>query len=1032
MKDAPRDSQWAAIRDTAHHLLVTAGAGTGKTHTVVGKVLYLLGVAVRGETCAAPIALSDIAAITYTNQAAADLKRKLRDELRLANRRELAAEVDEARIGTIHAFCGDVLREFALRGGLPPSLRILTEDDTHAIIKEIARDTVISAVELESVPNVNALLAQWSLPDITNWVATLAADTHRLTCLESARASLGVREAALLDIACVAHAAVEERMRRETCMDFHRMLTWARDLIREAPGVCAALRRRIRVLIVDEFQDVDPVQKEIAYLLADPLSRATDTPRLMLVGDPKQSIYAFRGADVTVWNEVQRDFAERGAGIVMHLADNFRSVAPILAFVASAIGPHLDAPVQGDTLQDFEIPFHPVQPTRTDGPENHAVEFIVVPPDSESKFTVGKVRASEAEAVAERMLQLHAAGTNWRDMAILLSGWGALDTYAAALGRAGIPCYALRQEGFFERREILDLILALRVVRDPRDDTALLGFLRAPFVGAKDESLLALALDAQPPLFETVPPHDCPEHELLADAFALIGRYASLRDRLPAAELLHRLLEETGYLAHLALLGDHGRQPLANIRKFLRLLDANGDANLGDVLRRIRDLRDAGSHESDARLFGSTDDVVTITSIHSAKGLEWDTVFWCDLVRDPRQGHDRGKLLMRHDTMVLGLPDTAAKEQPKEWRDLSDALDAERDAEYKRWWYVAGTRAKNRLVLCGIPCGEWKGAGTFAGVLRNWRPALESVSESPVEYEELGRKFAAPITVAPVVEPDPRAPVEPGTVLPVETLARPRAPVAVPAGRGRFSATELLAWARCPRKHWFRYIAGVRELALERDSAGYGDAIARGQIVHDVLEHYDGDADLDALLDDAMERVRADTFLSADARRQRRDELRATIARAERDAGYRAIADLPTARRELRFLYIANEHAVAEGAMDLAAANADGLVILDVKTSRASAADAERKAAEYTPQRDVYVAAAQGVSGLPVQRFAFHFTDPGTQISTTLTNQERDHAATQFVQLAHNATQPDPPLTSFPHECAFCGYRKAGWCEGVP
>ena len=559
MKHAPRDSQWAAIRDTTHHLLVTAGAGTGKTHTVVGKVLYLLGMPVRGETCAAPITLADIAAITYTNQAAADLKRKLREELRLANRRELAASVDEARIGTIHAFCSDVLREFALRGGLPPSLRILTEDDTHPLISEIARDTVISAVEMESVANVNTLLAQWSLPDITAWVATLAADTHRLARLANARASLGVREGALLDIARMAHDALEERMRRDAAMDFHRMLTWARDLIRDAPGVCAALRRRIRVLIVDEFQDVDPVQKQIAYLLADPLSRAPDTPRLMLVGDPKQSIYAFRGADVTVWNQVHRDFTERGAGLVMHIEDNFRSVAPILAFVASAIGPQLDAPVQGADLQDFEIPFHPVHPARPDGPDDHAVEFIVLPPDPDGKRTVGTVRASEAEAVAQRMLELHdTEGTDWRDMAILLTGWGALDTYAGALGQAGIPCYALRQEGFFERREILDLILALRVVRDPRDDTALLGFLRAPFVGAKDESLFALALDAKRPLFHVTPAAGCPEWQLLANAFALIDRYAGMRDRLPAAELLHRLLEETGYLAHLALLGADG------------------------------------------------------------------------------------------------------------------------------------------------------------------------------------------------------------------------------------------------------------------------------------------------------------------------------------------------------------------------------------------------------------------------------------------------------------------------------------------
>jgi len=1033
MKHPPRASQWAAIRDTEHHLLVTAGAGTGKTFTVVGKVLYLLGIPVGGETCAAPIDLSDIAAITYTNRAAADLKRKLREELRAAKRPDLARQVDDARIGTIHAFCGDMLREFALRGGLPPSLHVLTEDESRTLVDDIARDIVVAAIELESVPNVDQLVVRFPLTDITQWVAELAADAHRLERLVTRRSALGPGESALLDLAAATHRALQERLRQESSMDFHRMIAWARDLIRDAPGVCAALRRRIRVLIVDEFQDVDPVQQEIAYLLADPLSHRADTPRLMLVGDPKQSIYRFRGADVTVWNQVHRDFVDRGGGVVLNLEDNFRSVAPILAFVEATIGEMLDVPVQGSELQDFEVRFQAVQPTRTDGPTDRAVEFILVPAEEGGAPPVDRRRACEADGVARRMLELHEhERANWCDMAILLNAWTDLEIYQSALRRAGIPSYALREQGFYERREVLDLSLALQVMRDPRNDTSLLGFLRSPFVGVKDETLLALALDATPPLFDAVPPPDCPEHGLVADAFALIARYAALRDRLPAAELLRRLLDETGYLAHLALLGHDGLQPFANVRQFLHLLDAHGDENLGDFLRRVQELRAAGSHEGDARLYGSTDDVVTITSIHSAKGLEWNIVFWCDLARGRSMRNDTGKLLIGRDTMVLGRPDVAAAKQPDDWRALHDVLAAEDAAESKRVWYVASTRAKDRLILSGIPQGAWRNSNSVAAALRAWRPILESASRKAISYAGLGATFEAAVHVAPLVaEPDPRAPVEMGVVLPIETLARPRTPIAVPAGRGRFSATELLAWERCPRKHWFKYVAGLQEPAVDRDGAAYNDAIVRGQIVHDVLEFYDDASDLDALLDDALERVSSDTPLTVAQRRRYRDDARAEILRAEQSPAYRAIANLPTAHRELRFLYIANEHAVAEGAMDLAAATPDGLVILDVKTSRGDADVSARKAEEYSPQRDVYVAAAEGISGLPVERFAFQFTASDIQLGSALTEEDRAHARERFVQRAAAAVQPDPPLTRFPHECTFCGYRKAGWCGGV-
>nr|MBA3555566.1 hypothetical protein [Gemmatimonadales bacterium] len=131
-------------------------------------------------------------------------------------------------------------------------------------------------------------------------------------------------------------------------------------------------------------------------------------------------------------------------------------------------------------------------------------------------------RAVEAAAIATRMLELKAAGAEWRDMAVLLTAWGSLQTYEAALEAAEIPTYALLAEGFYERREVWDLILALETLRDPRDDRALLGFLRSPFVGVKDETLLDLVRQTPRPVWSRIGQVKVAEQALLDFGVALI------------------------------------------------------------------------------------------------------------------------------------------------------------------------------------------------------------------------------------------------------------------------------------------------------------------------------------------------------------------------------------------------------------------------------------------------------------------------------------------------------------------------------
>lgn len=1051
MRQSPRPSQWRAIRETGRHQLVAAGAGTGKTFTVVGKVLWLLGIETMGERHPDPIRLRDLVAITYTNQAAADLKGKLRQALRQSGRRDLANEVDLARIGTIHAFCGDVLRDFALRSRRGPFRRVWDEGEAAAAITDAARDALLEALERGTVPGLDALLGDWASGRVVDWVVALISVSDQLATLRQRLDELDGPERSLVELATVAERRLAEQLERESAIDFDRMVVWTRDMIRDEASVRAALQRRLRTLIIDEFQDVDPVQKEIAYLLAEPGSGRTDTPRLMLVGDPKQSIYRFRRADVTVWREVERDFEERGQGVVVPLEDNFRSVPPVLAFVDHTIGRILDRPLNGIGLQDFEVPYRRVAPTR-EAADEPAVEVILVPPrpDGDRIRRADDVRAIEAAAMARRARELHRSGVPWRHMAVLLRSWSPLDIYRSAFDGLGVPVYALQGEGFLETREVVDIITAAEAARDPRDDRALFGFLRGPFVGVKDETLLRLARDVHRPYWLRlrdgygVAAHGDAGLEGLGEdeavrlrrGIALLERFVALRDRLPTAALLDELIREGGYMAHLALLGEDGKQRAANVRQFLQLAADAAELGLGDFLRTVRERRAREDRLPEAPLYGENDEVVTITSVHSAKGLEWPVVFWADLVRGAY--HPYPDLLLSRGDMRLGRPDTHHKEQPGPWQDLVETIHAEETAEERRLWYVAATRARDRLILTGLPQGKGLKKDTTAKQIVMLMPGLlhaadgDRMSFGPDDRWELMARVATAEAAAHDAGATAEQAVEPKPVRDAETLLRPRTPVSVPLGPARHSATEFLVHSRCPRRHWFRYVAAVPEPALDASEEELVSAVRRGQIVHEVLERIHDDEELPGLLEVAIGRWDDHAPPPDTGRgRQYREHLQQEIERVLQHPDYRELFDQTGARRELGFAYIPGSGAAALGRVDLAATGQDGLRLLDVKTTQCDADAVPDKVRQYAPQRDVYVTAAEAIAGRPVDWFAFQFSRAEAHVRHEYDDASREQSRAAFDAMAAAIGAGDNSLTEHPEECRFCGYRRVGLCPGA-
>ena len=1018
MTDKPTPHQLDVVTLTDRHVLVAAGAGSGKTTTVIQRLLHLLGVTVDNHTIAAPVPLERLAAITFTLAAAAKLKLKLRNGLIQAGRRDLAYRVDTARIGTIHAFCGDVLREFALRRGVSPAVTVLEEGAARAIADAAARDALVAAVESKA-DGVAEMLTRRQQDVVHAALLQLLDQGDRLRRV--AGSALPPDEAALVRVAVAALALVEERLAERGAVDFDRMLTWTRDLVRDDGYARRTLQRRIHTLIVDEFQDVDPVQWEIARLLGDPESGSAVTPRLLLVGDPKQSIYRFRNADVTTWRAAERLF-DAGAGKVIPLNENFRSTAPILDFVAATAGVLLDRPIDPAGRKDYEIEFARLEVGTAEHADGPPVELIAIPPIG---GTIGPIREYEAEAIADRAGQLHAAGIPWREMALLLPAWTAAELYQEALRRRGIPTYLLLDEGFYQRREVVDQILALEAIRDPYDDRALMGFLRSPFVGVKDETLLAIALQAARPYWPRLGEVACPEQDRIARGIELLGQAVALRDQMPNDLLLAELLERSGYWAHLALLGEAKALAVANVRKFLLLARGAAESSVGEFLRGIAAQREREDRIGDARLYGERDDVVTLTTVHSAKGLEWDVVFRCDLAREGRGPNQ--KVLIGRDTLALRDPN--ADEQSPAWQAIQAEIDLEEQAEKKRLWYVASTRARKHLIVSPFPASDYTRASKAPlGALRGVLSLPDGAGE--FQYPRYGGgTWTGTVWMAstvPLVVADLRPPLP---VLGTDVLPAPLAMIEVPAGRQLHSATEALALARCERKHWFQYVMGLREPPMRRDGPEFGGAVARGQIVHDVLEQYRLEAELDGLIDDAVQKWDPDapppeTSEGSGYRKQ----LRAEVESVANDPGYREVADLPGAKRELGFVHLAGPAGGWQGGFDLAAPGPGGWVLLDVKTG--GDADLEAKARQYGPQRDVYTRAAEAITGEPVAEFRFHFSRSARQVRLPVGVEERASLGKRLEELVGRMESGRPALTEHPAECGHCGFKRVGWCPG--
>ncbi len=822
-----RDMRWTDEQAEAiaadGHLLLTASAGTGKTTTVVGKILWRLGLEVGARKsdgapirpCPDPCRLDEIAAVTFTEKAAHDLKAKLRSAIEASERgHALRWEVDRAAVGTIHGFCAEILREHALRLGIDPTFRVLDEREARLRLDEIIRDLLFERLSGGDPPTAALVkrhgLYGWgyrsgaigrvreALRDV-RWRASRYEAWCENGRLSAERLARRAREAgcwpeggeeeeqevraleataALHELAVEAKAAWSAWLEEENARDFDSLVLDARRLLTGASTRAAleGVRRRFRLLVVDEFQDTDAAQRDIAFAIAG-LAAGDDVagelgpdaaegdavetgsgPSLFLVGDPKQSIYRFRGADISVWNAVARTMERRGRRL--ELTANFRSEPRVVRFVNRVGGHALEerAEALASESPESRVRYRAAAPARPDTPVG-VVEWLAV----EASGRKEERRRAEARALAARLLALRREGAratdpdggaprplSWRDCAVLARTRAALAEVEAALREHGIPCYNTATSGLSARQEVIDLITVLRLLDNPHDDLRAAAFLRSPFVGLRDEVLARIRLDratgggsllrqARRWLdgVETgsIEPFPAPEgerieaveREALERGLAALEEGRALVDRADAADLLEEVLVRTGYRLHL-LLRSAPREALANTERLLSLLEDYGHLPLGSFLELWDRWGEQDLGLPQAPLYSEADDVVTLSTIHSAKGLEWPVVLFIGTDEGPDSGPSGLSGSYWSDPELGPALMPVKDERGPRCALLFERAVLEDGAEEARLLYVALTRARDRVVLVG-PAEAGSGYGAWLGV------ALDSSVEAGSEPE---------------------------------------------------------------------------------------------------------------------------------------------------------------------------------------------------------------------------------------------------------------------------------------------------------
>ncbi len=1101
------------LRELDRNLMVEAAAGTGKTTSMVGRMLALLESGKCGH-------IRHLAAVTFTRKAAAELRSRFQVELEKRARKAGGEEVERLRealdhveqcfIGTIHSFCARLLRERPVEAGVDLAFeeidevvdeRLLDEawdtfaarllaHDPQGLIEELdrlglrlaelrgafkdfsrypdveewplpqmagepdiawAREKLISYVRrLEKlvpllpreaerdklIPLIRRLPRVISHMDGLDRPERLAEvlenfDTHPNLVqkvwtktghfsAEDAKAELAAwdgfrdevalpalrawrefRYPTVLRVLGEAREVYDELRRERGVLNFQDLLMKAAALLRDNPDVRRYFQSRFTHLLVDEFQDTDPIQAEVILLLASSDPRQRDwracVPRpgsLFLVGDPKQSIYRFRRADITTYGEVKRILTSASGGLLVDLQANFRAAPSVISWVNRVFEP--GEPARGDNgkavlrFPGEETPespcYVPLLAGREEGPPGElcGVYRITVPENCTNKQAVME---HEPDFVA-RFIR-HAMDTGmtvtrsrrqWEegmtpevrpdDFMIVTFNKGNLGAYAQALQRYGIPHRVTGGQALNDLEELRLLYLCLRAVARPDDPVALVACLRSELFGVSDADLYAYRKAGGTFSFRAaLPPGlDARLKGIFGDTFARLQRYSRWLGRLPHASACELMAGDLGLFA-LAAAAPGGDVQAGSLGKAIELL-RSGQAEAWSTAQTVEFLEKLVQREEaydGISALSGTHPAVRIMNLHKVKGLEAPVVFLADPGGESE--HEPEIHIERSGGRILGYlavhretPDSRNKKllaHPAGWESLAEKELGFVRAERLRLRYVAATRSGAATII------TQRAKGNHNNPWRHFEPFIRPENELP----------------------DP-GPQEPPRIKRAKLTPRDIASGAEGISSRLGSVTACTYQARAAKEYALSLSApgGMSNVSLS--STREDEAVPApptgehgvewGEVVHLLLQAATADpkADLERLAGAALAEAEMDASLAPEAAALVSSVMGSEIWRRAQAAGKRLV--------EVPFEVLWDGEAatpfVLRGVIDLAFREEAGWVLVDYKTDRLHAGEIRKAAEKYASQVLLYARAWEMCSGEPVREAYLYFTAAGTAV----------------------------------------------------
>ncbi len=959
------------------NMVVEAGAGAGKTRSLVERVAALI---TTGRA-----SMGGIAAITFTEAAAAELRSRIGETLERVSSdsgREPAErerckravdDLDQASIQTLHSFAGSLLRERPLEAGLPPGFNVRDEIEAEVAFEKKWSEWLDATLDDPEAQEAlrPALEEGMTLRQIRDIADRFHKNYDLLVDVSfdmpSEQATEGERETELLPVLeLLRRFALDYADERKAAgeVEFQDLLVLARDLLRDSIPARDHFRERYSHILIDEVQDTDPLQAELAMFLAEDVSgsaESSDRPndwhtvrpaggKIFIVGDAKQSIYRFRRADIRQVKLMQ----DLIGGSNALLTRNFRSLPPVIDWVNHVF-------TQWMTESEGQAGYSPLDAGPSDGeppPVRHMGGAI--------GGNIGDVRRQEADAIAGTIKTAIEEGwqvrsedlgsetrpARYQDVCVLMPSRLGLDALEFALETAGIP-YRLDSAGLiYESQEARDLLNCLSAIDDPTDQVSVVAALRSPALACSDADLLEFVESGGQ--FDYLADDD-PPAGYTTDALAVLRDFHERRSWTSPAALIEEFVRERR-LMELALDARQWRGRWMRYRFLIdraRAFTASGETSLRAYLAWTARQREEQARARETAVPESDEDAVRVMTVHGAKGLEFPILILAGL-NSPRTRGPGAVLFDRERGRVeVKVGSRESSFQTAGYDDLAES-DKNREQEQDvRLMYVAATRARDHLIVSLYRSSRGKNS-----------PAAR-IEEFMEGADHLWEPFARP-TVDEPPSPDSPAAIETSDT---DTPAARRHWVeernTVYAARSHpvsAAATRLAQEAKeeqdIPDEPWRRGRAGTNI----------------GRAVHAVLQVVDMHTGV-GLEDIAKAQAAAEGVpgRADDIARLARRALGSPIVKRALDSG-RWWRETPVAGPV--------GDGIVEGFIDLLFEEEDGFVIVDYKTDALGTEDEiERAMARYRLQGGGYALALSRAIGATVKEVSFLFLEPSREVT---------------------------------------------------